>query len=85
MEEDIIPFQVAKGMVIVGSFTGEAEEDLYVWISRFDDEEQRIALNAAVYESDHWKGVIAPQIPAMLIREKIVVTRLNPTPKSMIR
>ena len=56
-----------------------------VWIRRFDDEEQRIALYAAVYESDHWKGVIAPQIPAMLIREKIVVTRLNPTPKSMIR
>ena len=28
MEEEIIPFQVAKGMVIVGSFVGQEEEDL---------------------------------------------------------
>ena len=48
MEEVTIPFQVAKGMVIVGSFTGEEEDDLYVWIRRFDDEDQRKALYAAV-------------------------------------
>ena len=28
MEEIIIPFQVSKGMVIVGSFVGEEELDL---------------------------------------------------------
>ena len=28
MEEVIIPFQVAKGMVICGSFAGEDEADL---------------------------------------------------------
>lgn len=48
MEVATIPFQVAKGMVIVGSFTGEEEDDLYVWIRRFDDEDQRKALYAAV-------------------------------------
>ena len=36
MEEIIIPFQVSKGMVIVGSFVGEEELDLYVWIRRFE-------------------------------------------------
>ena len=35
MEDVIIPFQVGKGMVISGSFTGEKDEDLYVWIRRF--------------------------------------------------
>jgi len=28
MEEEIIPFQVAKGMVILGSFVGQEEDDL---------------------------------------------------------
>jgi hypothetical protein len=39
MEEEIIPFQVSKGMVIVGSFVGQEEEDLYVWVRRFDSED----------------------------------------------
>ena len=41
MEEEIIPFQVSKGMVILGSFTGEEEDDLYVWVRRFESEEER--------------------------------------------
>lgn len=69
MEEEIIPFQVAKGMVIVGSFVAQEEEDLYVWIRRFESEEERKRLYAAVYESDHWKNVIAPKVPAMLYQK----------------
>ena len=48
MESEIIPFQVSKGMVIVGSFIGEEEDDLYVWIRRFDSEQDRERLYAAV-------------------------------------
>ena len=33
MEEEIIPFQVSKGMVIVGSFVGEEEDDLYIGVA----------------------------------------------------
>lgn len=84
MEDVIIPFQVSKGMVICGSFVGEAEDDLYVWIRRFESETQRKELYAAVYESDTWKDEIAPRIPEMLDRDKIVVTRMEPTPKSVI-
>lgn len=85
MEEVIIPFQVSKGMVIAGSFTGEEEDDLYVWIRRFASEEERVALYDAVYKSDTWVNDIAPKIPDMLDREKIVVTRLTPTDKSVLR
>ena len=85
MEEEIIPFQVSKGMVVVGSFVGDEEEDLYVWIRRFDDEEQRVEIYAAVYESEHWKNEIAPRVGDMLDRSRIVVTRLIPTGKSIIR
>lgn len=85
MEEVILPFQISKGMVVIGSFIGTQEDDLYIWIRRFDSEEQREALYAAVYQSDEWKNVIAPQIPEMMDREKIVVRRIAPTPRSVIR
>jgi quinol monooxygenase YgiN len=85
MEEDVIPFQSSKGMVIVGSFVAEEDPDAYVWIRRFDDEAQRVAQYAAVYESDHWKTQIAPKFAGVLVRESINVTRLVPTPRSVIR
>ena len=85
MEEVIIPFQVSKGMVICGSFVGEEEDDLYVWIRRFDSEEDRERLYKAVYESDTWKNEVADEVGTMLDRDKIVVTRLEPTSKSVIR
>jgi hypothetical protein len=85
MEEEIIPFQVSKGMVIVGSFVGEEEDDLYVWIRRFDSEAERKRLYEAVYESDYWKNEIAPKVPQMLDRDKIKVTRIQATPKSVMK
>lgn len=85
MEETIIPFQVSQGMVVVGSFVGEQEDDLYVWIRRFENEEDREAVYAKVYQSDTWVNEIAPVTNEMLDRERIQVTRLTPTPKSVIR
>src|ERR671933_2457977 len=84
MEEEIIPFQVSKGMVILGSFVGQEEDDLYVWIRRFESEEERERLYQAVYESDRWKNEIAPQVGELIDRSKIVVTRIEATPKSVI-
>ena len=85
MEETIIPFQISKGMVIVGSFVGQEEDDLYVWIRRFESEEERAALYQAVYETDIWKNEIAPRVGQMLDRSRTVVTRIEATPKSVIR
>jgi hypothetical protein len=85
MEEKIIPFQIAQGMVVIGSFVGQEEEDLYVWIRRFESEEQREALYEKVYQSDYWKNEIAPLVGDMLDREKTLVTRCEATPKSVIQ
>jgi hypothetical protein len=84
MEEVIIPFQSSKGMVIAGSFVADEDPDLYVWIRGFADEAARKQLYQAVYESDRWKNEIAPRVPEMIDREKIVVTRLLPTPASAL-
>lgn len=84
MEGSIIPFQTSKGMTIVGSFVGEEDDNLYVWIRRFESEEQRVALYEAVYQSDEWLNDFGPQIPDLMDRELIQVTRLNPTAISAI-
>lgn len=85
MEEEIIPFQVAQGMVIAGSFRGESDDSVYVWMRRFASEEERERLYAAVYQSDYWKNEIAPRIPEMLDRDAIKVTRIVATPHSVIQ
>jgi hypothetical protein len=85
MEEEIIPFQVSKGMVICGSFRGETDESVYVWIRRFESEAQREALYKAVYETEHWKTQIAPRVPEYLDRPGNVVTRIIPTAKSTVQ
>ena len=82
MEEEIIPFQVSKGMVITGSYSGETDDSCYIWMRRFNSEAEREAQYKAVYESDHWKNNIAPKVPACLDRSAMVVTRIVPTAKS---
>lgn len=85
MEEVIIPYQVSKGMIIVGSFAGEEEEDLYVWIRRFESEEERERLYEAVYQNDYWQNEVGPVVATLIDRSKIEVTRIEPTPRSILR
>jgi hypothetical protein len=85
MEEEVIPFLISKGMVVIGSFVAEEEEDLYVWVRRFESGEQREALSSEVHDSEFWRDVIAPQVREMLDTERISVTRLAATPKSVIQ
>lgn len=84
MEEEIIPYQIAKGMVIAGSFVGEQDEDTYIWIRRFDSEEERERLYQAVYQNDYWQKEVSPRVGELIDRSKIKVTRLNATPKSVL-
>lgn len=85
MEDEIIPFQTAQGMTIVASFVGQEEDDLYIWVRRFESEEQRERLYEAVYESDRWVNDIGPKVPEMLDRDKIIVRRIEATPRSVVQ
>jgi hypothetical protein len=85
MESVIMPFQIARGVVVAGSFVSETEPDVYFWLRRFDDEAARVRIYAAVYEDPEWVGTIKPVIDTMLDRETIQVTRLLPTPRSVLR
>ena len=83
-EEEILPFQVSKGMVITGSFRGEEDPSVWVWLRRFESEAERERQYKAVYESDHWKNNIAPKVPTMIDRAGINVQRIVPTPQSVL-
>ena len=85
MEKEIIPFQVLQGMVICGSFQGETDSSVYVWIRRFESEAQREKLYKDVYESDYWKTKISPRVPEYLERSATVVTRIVPTSRSTMQ
>ena len=85
MEERIIPYQVALGVTVLGSFIAEEDPDLYVWIRRFDSEQERQRLYTEMYESPTWVNEIKPVNDSMIIRERIQVTRLLATPRSVIQ
>ena len=85
MEEEIIPLQVQKGMVIVGSFVGEEDENIYVWIRRFKDEAERKCLYKKVYENDYWQNNLLPRVAGCIEREHNIITRLLATPKSVLQ
>ena len=85
MEGEIIPFQVAQGMVIAGSFRGEGDDSTYVWIRRFESEAERERLYEAVYKSDHWLQNLTDRVGQCINRETIQVTRLEPTAASVLQ
>ena len=85
MEEEIVPFQTSKGMVIAAMFCGEEDKDLFVWLRRFESEAERERLYDAVYQSDTWKNDIGPRVGDLIDREQIKVTRLEATSKSVLR
>jgi hypothetical protein len=72
-------------MVICGSFRGETDPSVYVWLRRFESEQQREVLYKAVYESDYWTEKIAPRVPEFLDRPNNVITRIVATPKSTVQ
>ena len=84
-EETVIPFQISKGVVVAGSFVSADDPDVYIWIRRFADEAEKARIYKAIYESDIWKTEIGPRNGELLIREKIVVTNMTATPRSVIR
>lgn len=83
--EVVLPFQVSKGMVVPGVFSGETDDTMFFWMRRFEDEAQRVARYAAVYESDEWKNEISPKVGACINRETIISNRVVPAEMSVLK
>ena len=52
MEDRIVPFMISKGMDVNAMFESDDDENLFIWIRRFDDDEVREEQYEAVYESE---------------------------------
>jgi hypothetical protein len=85
MEDTVIPFQIDQGMSVTASFVDEEDPDGYVWIRRFEDEQEREALYVNVYQSDRWQNEIGPEVRTLLLVDQIKVTRVVPTPNSGLK
>lgn len=84
-DEEVAPFQISKGMVVCGSFHGETDDSIFVWIRRFNTEKERARLYKAVYEDPYWKNEISPRVGKLIDREKIQVQRIVPNKKSVVQ
>ncbi|MEH6754874.1 MAG: NIPSNAP family protein [Alphaproteobacteria bacterium] len=84
-DEEVVPFQTAKGMVICGSFHGETDDSVFVWMRRFNTEKERVRLYKAVYEDPHWVNEISPLVGKLMDRKKIQVQRIVPNKKSVVQ
>jgi len=85
MEGEIMPYLISHGVIINGSFQSVDGDPTYIWIRRFDDEEHRKKLYAAVYETDRWKNEISPKVGTLIDREATVVRQIVPTKQSPIQ
>jgi hypothetical protein len=85
MENIIIPFQVSKGMVIHGSFSVKEDNDTYIWIRRFKNEDHKNKLYEEVYQSKKWIEEIAPIVGKLIDREAIIVKNLVSTDLSIMK
>jgi hypothetical protein len=85
MEKEVFPFQIAKGAVITGSFRGETDDSVYVWMRRFENEAERVRFYKDCYESDFWKTTMGPKIGTLIEREKNHVQRIVPTRLSPVQ
>lgn len=84
-DEEILPFQVSKGMVVTGCFQGEEDDSVFVWIRRFESEAERERLYKAVYESDVWRNEMTDRVGELINRETISSQRITPTAASVMR
>jgi hypothetical protein len=80
MVEHAVPYQQSCGMRILGLFWADDDHTRFVWMRLFDNEEERVRLYAAVYESEHWQQKMLPEVRRLVVTGSSRTTRLVPFP-----
>ena len=75
-------FAVENGERVMNS---EKKGNTYVWIRRFENQEEKVKLYKAVYESKEWVDNIAPTVANLVDRNSILVHNLSSTPLSIMK
>ena len=75
-------FAVENGERVMNT---EKKGNTYVWIRRFESQEEKVRLYKAVYESKEWLENIAPTVANLVDRNSILVQNLSSTPLSVMK
>lgn len=79
-EEEVAPAMEAAGMTILGSFESIEDDDVFVYLRRFADEEERDRLTAAFYTSEAWLSGMKER--ALGLERDYEVRLVRSTPRS---
>jgi hypothetical protein len=79
-EEEVAPAMKAAGMSIVGSFESIEDDDVFVYLRRFVDEDERDRLTAAFYSSQVWLSGMKER--ALALESGYEVRLVRSTPRS---
>ena len=63
----------------------EKKESTYVWIRRFQGQDQKNKLYKAVYESNEWIEYYRPKVSEMVNLNSIIVHNLSATEMSLLK
>ena len=75
-------FALENGERVMNS---EKKGNTYVWIRRFENQEEKVKLYKAVYESKEWVDNIAPTVANLVDRNSILVHNLSSTALSIMK
>jgi hypothetical protein len=77
MTEQVIPLHEAHGMQVVGAYADADDEDAFVWIRRFRDDEERARIVERVHQDPRFDETIRPRLGEMMAADAVTV-RLVP-------
>lgn len=79
-EEVVAPAMAASGMTVLGSFESVEDENVFVYLRRFVDEDERDRLTAAFYSSEVWLSGMKER--ALALESEYEVRLVRSTPRS---
>ena len=84
-DEEIMPLQVSKGMVVCGMWHGETDPSVFVWMRRFNSEAERERICNAVYADPRWADDIAPRAYKLIDPTKMKIQRVVANKKANVQ
>ena len=78
MQEELLPYQRSKGMVIVDTYiqTDDTGTDFFIWLREFENEEARQRIYEETY-NDWWISEIRPKVFTLIDETSISVKLLS--------
>ncbi len=83
-DEVLLPAQRRFGLDVLGQFVSLDDDRTFVWLRRFDTQEERERKWDEFYGSDLWKNELGPRANPLMVDSSNVIA-VEPTPGSAIQ